>query len=42
MYDSNLTAAELSAFYADMADLISDTLPTDAEMAEMAEWYGEN
>jgi hypothetical protein len=41
MYDFNITAAEMSAFYADMADLMSDILPTEAEMTEMAAYYGE-
>jgi hypothetical protein len=41
MYDFNITAAEMSAFHADMADLIADALPTEAEMAEMAAYYGE-
>ena len=41
MYDFNITAAEMSAFHADMTDLMSDILPTEAEMAEMAAYYGE-
>jgi hypothetical protein len=42
MYDFNITAAELSAFHADMADMASDALPTEEEMAELAAYWGED
>lgn len=40
MYDFNLTAAELSAFHADMMDMYADSMPTNEEMEEMAAYYG--
>lgn len=42
MYDYNITAQELSDFAADMAEMNAmDYTPSDEEMEEMAEWYGE-
>lgn len=41
MLDFNLTQAEIDAFKADMLDMAADAIPTDAEMAEMANYYGE-
>ena len=41
MYSYNITAQEIADFAADMLEMAASTLPTDAEMAEMARWYGE-
>ncbi len=41
MYDYNITAAEISAYNADMLAMMGDALPTEEEMAEMAAYYGE-
>ena len=42
MVDFNLTHAEIDAFKADMLDMAADAMPTDEEMAEMANYYGED
>lgn len=42
MYDYNITVQELSDFYADMAEMAGEIyFPTDEEMEEMAEYFGE-
>ena len=42
MYDYNITVQELSDFYADMAEMAGEMyFPTDEEMEEMAEYFGE-
>ena len=42
MYDYNITIQELSDFYADMAEMAGEMyFPTDEEMQEMAEYFGE-
>lgn len=41
MYDYNITAQEMADFVADMLEMAGD-LPTDEEMAEMANWYSED
>lgn len=41
MFDSNLTYGEIANFQADMLDIASDNLPTDKEMQELAEYWGE-
>lgn len=43
MYDYNITIQELSDFYADMAEMAEEAyLPSNEEMEEMAEYFGEN
>ena len=43
MYDYNITIQELSDYYADMAEMAGEAdFPTDEEMEEMAEYFGEN
>ena len=43
MYDYNITAQEISDYLADMAELTGETyFPSDEEMEEMAEYFGEN
>ena len=43
MYDYNITAQETTDFIADMLEMAGDDFfPTEEEMAEMAEFYGEN
>lgn len=43
MYNSNITAQEISDFYADMAEMAEEAyFPSDEEMEEMAEYFGEN
>ena len=42
MFDFNLTASELSDFYADMADMAGDLIPTDEDMAAIAAYWGED
>lgn len=43
MYDYNITAQELSDFYADMAEMAGEAyFLSDEEMEEMAEYFGEN
>lgn len=43
MYDYNITAQEISDYLADMAELAGEAyFPSDEEMEEMAEYFGEN
>jgi hypothetical protein len=43
MIDYNITAQEAADYIADMLEMAGDDLfPTEEEMAEMAEFYGEN
>ena len=43
MYNYNITAQELSDYFADMAEMADEAFfPSDDEMEEMAEYYGEN
>lgn len=43
MYDYNITIQELSDYYVDMAEIAGEAdFPTDEEMEEMAEYFGEN
>lgn len=42
MYSYNITAQEMADFAADMLEMAGDILPTEAEMAEMAAYYGED
>ena len=41
MYDYNITYAEIADYQADMLEMGGNALPTDKEMAEMADYYGE-
>ena len=41
MFDFNLTYGEIASFQADMLDMASDNLPTNEEMQELAEYWGE-
>ena len=41
MFDFNLTYGEIADFQADMLDMASDSFPTDEEMQELAEYWGE-
>lgn len=43
MYNYNITAQELSDYFADMAEMAGEAFfPSDEEMEEMAGYYGEN
>ena len=42
MCDFNITAQELSDYFADMASMASDALLTEEEMAELAACWGED
>ena len=43
MYDYNITAQEISDYIADMAEMAAEVhFPSDEEMEEMAEYFGEN
>lgn len=43
MYDYNITAQEISDYLADMAEMAGEAyFPSDEEMEEMAEYFGEN
>ena len=43
MYNYNITAQELSDYFADMAEMADEAFfPSNEEMEEMAEYYGEN
>ena len=43
MYDYNITAQELSDYYADMAEMAGEaTFLSDEEMEEMAKFFGES
>ena len=43
MYNYNITAQELSDYFADMAEMSNEAcFPSDEEMEEMAEYFGEN
>ena len=43
MINYNITAQEAADYIADMLEMAGDDLfPTEEEMAEMAEFYGEN
>ena len=43
MYDYNITTPEISDYLTDMAEMAGEaTFPSDEEMEEMAEFFGEN
>lgn len=43
MYNYNITIQELSDFYADMTEMAGEAyFPSNEEMEEMAEYFGEN
>ena len=43
MYDYNIPTQEISDYIADMEELAGETyFPSDEEMEEMAEYFGEN
>ena len=43
MYSYNITAQEISDYLADMAEMAGEAyFPSDEEMEEMAEYFGEN
>ena len=43
MSDYNITAQEISDYIADMDEMAGETyFPSDEEMEEMAEYFGEN
>lgn len=43
MYNYNITVQEISDYIADMAEMAEEAyLPSDEEMEEMAEYFGEN
>lgn len=43
MYNYNITAQEISDYIADMAEMAAEVyFPSDEEMEEMAEYFGEN
>ena len=43
MYNHNITAQEISDYLADMAEMAGKAyFPSDEEMEEMAEYFGEN
>lgn len=43
MYNYNITAQELSDYFADMAEMANEAaFFSDEEMEEMAEFFGEN
>ena len=43
MYNYNITIQEISDYIADMAEMAAEVdFPSDEEMEEMAEYFGEN
>lgn len=43
MYSYNITTQEISDYLADMAEMAGEAyFPSDEEMEEMAEFFGEN
>ena len=41
MFDYNIAYGEIADFQADMLEMAGDRLPTDEEIAEIAEYWGE-